>query len=239
MQWANIYTEDDYLAIADIISTPLLFQRECCHLHLHPYQHMMWANMQENKLSLNLAARQMGKSTTAMAYMFWYALSHSNSALALCSTKHSNAISLLDIVRKWISDGPEFIKQLVHTNNRGEIRFHNGSRIIARTATSSSFRGMSLSVIYMDEFAFLPPATQTEIIHAVFPVVQACSGKMIVTTTPNTTSDEVYQMWTSPRWSSTRFAAEDHRDTLEHALRARPMMSQIMYEREFECKFMH
>ena len=38
--------------------------------------------------------------------------------------------------------------------NKMSISFDNGSRIVASTTTENTGRGMSLTLVYLDEFAF-------------------------------------------------------------------------------------
>ena len=41
--------------------------------------------------------------------------------------------------------------------NKGSIEFENGSRIVSATTTGNTGRGMSISLLYCDEFAFVQP----------------------------------------------------------------------------------
>ena len=51
--------------------------------------------------------------------------------------------------------------------NKGSLEFSNNSRIIASATSGSSIRGMSVNLLYMDEFAFVEFYTST------YPVISA------------------------------------------------------------------
>ena len=50
---------------------------------------------------------------------------------------------------------PDHIRAGVTSYNKGVIEFDNGSRIVAQTTTENTGRGMSISLLYCDEFAFV------------------------------------------------------------------------------------
>ena len=59
------------------------------------------------------------------------------------------------------------------------ISFDNGSRIVASTTTENTGRGMSLTLVYLDEFAFVPPRIAKEFWTSLSPTL-ATGGKCIV-----------------------------------------------------------
>jgi len=74
------------------------------------------------------------------------------------------------------------------------ISFDNGSRIVASTTTENTGRGMSLTLAYLDEFAFVPPRIAKEFWTSLSPTL-ATGGKCIVTSTPNSDDDTFAQIW--------------------------------------------
>ena len=60
-------------------------------------------------------------------------------------------------VRFAYEECPDYIRCGVTSYNKGSMDFDNGSRIMAQTTTETTGRGMSISMIYMDEFAFVEP----------------------------------------------------------------------------------
>lgn len=235
MDWI-LNTDEDYASVLDIIRTPKLFLKECCDIQLAPHQRPMWDNMHENEFALNLVARQLGKSLVGMAYAYWHAMNHNHHNIVICSTTQAQAQTQLDMIRKWISNGPRMLQDLVLVNNRDELKFVNGTRIIVRACTSRNMRGMTINLLMLDEFAYTPSDRQTEIIQTMLPVMAACSSKMVVTTTPYKPYDQVHAMSTNDPWSTVVVPASQVKDQ-EWLDEQRRYMSEDLYRREVECKF--
>ena len=68
------------------------------------------------------------------------------------------------------------------------------SRIVASTTTENTGRGMSLTLVYLDEFAFVPPRIAKEFWTSLSPTL-ATGGKCIVTSTPNSDDDTFAGIW--------------------------------------------
>ena len=78
--------------------------------------------------------------------------------------------------------------------NKGSIDFDNGSRIVSATTTGNTGRGMSISLLYCDEFAFVQPNIATEFWTSISPTL-ATGGRAILTSTPNSDEDTFAIIW--------------------------------------------
>jgi len=85
------------------------------------------------------------------------------------------------------------------------MKFDNGSRIIAETTTKNTGRGKSISVLYLDEFAYVNPGIQKEFWTSILPTIST-GGQMIITSTPNNDEDKFANIW---------FGAEDANNSFE------------------------
>jgi hypothetical protein len=65
---------------------------------------------------------------------------------------------------------------------------------VAQTTTETTGRGMSLSLLYADEFAFVPPNIASEFWTSISPTLST-GGKAIITSTPNSDEDQFAQIW--------------------------------------------
>jgi hypothetical protein len=74
------------------------------------------------------------------------------------------------------------------------MEFENGSRIVSATTTGNTGRGMSISLLYCDEFAFVQPNIATEFWTSISPTL-ATGGKAIITSTPNSDEDTFALIW--------------------------------------------
>jgi hypothetical protein len=72
--------------------------------------------------------------------------------------------------------------------------YHN-YRFNSQTTTDNTGRGMSISLLYCDEFAFVNPSIAKEFWTAISPTL-ATGGKAIITSTPNSDEDQFALIWT-------------------------------------------
>ena len=93
-----------------------------------------------------------GRSTIA-----WYAMFVPDSQLLIAAHKFTGAQDIMNRVRFTYENLPDFLRAGAYSYNRNTLEFDNGSRIKATTTTENTGRGMSLSLIYCDEFAFVQP----------------------------------------------------------------------------------
>ena len=78
--------------------------------------------------------------------------------------------------------------------NKGSLEFSNNSRIIAAATSGSSIRGMSVNLLYLDEFAFVERAA--EFYTSTYPVISAGKDtKVIVTSTANGIGNQFHKIW--------------------------------------------
>ena len=89
---------------------------------------------------------------------------------------------------------PFFLQAGAKALNKGNIEFSNNSRIIATATTGSSIRGLSVNLLYLDEFAFVERAT--EFYTSTYPVVSAGKDtKVIITSTANGIGNQFHKIW--------------------------------------------
>ena len=148
----------------------------------------------ENRFSINMCGRQMGKTTVAAGYLLWYAMFIPDSAILIAAHKYQGAAEIMQRVRYAYESVPDFIRPGVINYNRNSMDFDNGSRIQSATTTDNTGRGMSLSLIYCDEFAFVQPRVAQEFWTSLSPTL-ATGGKCIITSTPNNDDDQFASIW--------------------------------------------
>ena len=88
----------------------------------------------------------------------------------------------------------DHIRAGVTNYNKGSMEFENGSRIVSATTTGNTGRGMSISLLYCDEFAFVNPNIAEEFWTSISPTL-ATGGRAIITSTPNSDEDTFAVIW--------------------------------------------
>ena len=161
---------------------------------LFDYQRELLNAYHDHKYSIALISRQMGKSTAAAAYLLWYAMFNSDQTILIAAHKYSGAQEIMQRIRFGYELLPNFIRAGVTSYNKGSIEFDNGSRIIAQATTENTGRGLSISMAYLDEFAFVRPTIAREFWTALSPTLST-GGKCIITSTPNQDDDQFAQIW--------------------------------------------
>jgi hypothetical protein len=141
-----------------------------------------------------LLPRQTGKTTTAAGYLLWFAMFVPDSTILVAAHKYTGAQEIMSRIRYAYELCPDHIRCGVKNYNKQSIEFDNGSRIIAQTTTPTTGRGLSLSLLYADEFAFVEPNIATEFWTSISPTL-ATGGKAIITSTPNSDEDQFAQIW--------------------------------------------
>lgn len=144
--------------------------------------------------SVNMVSRQMGKSTVAAGYLLWYAMFIPDSTVLVASNKHDGALEIMQRIRYAYESIPDHIRAGVVAYNKKSLEFDNGSRIIAQTTTGNTGRGLALSLIYMDELAFVDHSIAKELWTSLSPTLST-GGKCIITSTPNIEDDQFADIW--------------------------------------------
>lgn len=198
------YTADQITEIVKSVTDPIYFIREYMWIQhptkgrvkfeLYDYQIDLINAYQGNKYSINMLGRQMGKSTCAAGYLLWFAMFKPDSTILIAAHKYTGSQEIMQRVRFMYENLPEWIKAGAVSYNKGSIDFDNGSRIVSATTTENTGRGMSITLVYLDEFAFVPPRIAKEFWTALSPTLST-GGKCIITSTPNQDNDQFAQIW--------------------------------------------
>ena len=151
---------------------------------LYPYQKDMFEHFQNNRFSIILACRQSGKSISSCIYILWYALFHPDQTIAVLANKGATAREMLARITLALENIPFFLQPGCKALNKGSLEFSNNSRIIAAATSGSSIRGLSVNLLFLDEFAFVDDAAT--FYTSTYPVVTSGkTSRVIVTSTAN------------------------------------------------------
>ena len=162
---------------------------------LYDFQEDMVDKFYDNRFVICKMPRQTGKSTTIIAFLLHYILFNDDVRVAILANKGSTARELLSRLQLAYEHLPIWLQQGVVTWNKGDIELENGSKILASATSSSAIRGGSFNIIFLDEFAFVPPNIAEEFFRAVYPTISSGeSTKVFIVSTPNG-MNMFYKMW--------------------------------------------
>ena len=149
----------------------------------------------ENRFSITKCPRQVGKTTTSVAYLLWSTIFTDSQSVAVLANKGSLARDILAKYQLAYENLPMWLQQGVVTWNKGNVELENGSKIIAASTSSSAIRGGSFNIVFLDEFAFVPNNIAEEFFNSVYPVISSGkTSKIIIVSTPNG-MNLFYKLW--------------------------------------------
>lgn len=158
------------------------------------YQRRLIDVYHQYRFSISMLPRQTGKTTSAAGYLLWYGMFVPDATILVAAHKYLGAQEIMQRIRYAYESCPDHIRAGVVSYNKGSIEFDNGSRIVSQTTTENTGRGMSISLLYADEFAFVRPTIATEFWTSISPTL-ATGGKAIITSTPNSDEDQFALLW--------------------------------------------
>ena len=158
------------------------------------YQLGLMETYHKFRFNINMMPRQTGKTTCAAIYLAWYAMFNPDQTILVAAHKYTGAQEIMSRIRFVYESCPDHIRAGVTSYNKQSIEFENGSRIVAQTTTGNTGRGMSISLLYCDEFAFVQPNIAEEFWTSISPTL-ATGGQAIITSTPNSDEDTFATIW--------------------------------------------
>jgi len=207
------------------------------------FQQEMLQTFHDNRFSICKLPRQVGKTTTSVAYLLHYILFNENVNVAILANKSATAREIMSRLQLAYEYLPFFLKQGVVEWNKGSILLANGSRALADSTSGSSVRGNTFNVIFLDEFAFVPNNIAESFFMSTYPTISSGnSTKVIIVSTPNGLN-LFYKMWIEAQekkslyipieihWSMVPGRDEKWKETTIRNT------SPDQFRQEFECEF--
>jgi hypothetical protein len=134
--------------------------------------------------------RQSGKSWIISALLLWYAVTHSESHIAVCGPSWRQSKYIIRRITYFLKKLPKgmFLKPL-----RTCLRFTNGSLIEAFPNNPDTIRGPTLQIVYLDEMNFLP--NDEDMYDAILFTLGTTDGKFVCSSTPWNTDSIFYKIF--------------------------------------------
>jgi hypothetical protein len=254
---------EEFARCADPVNGPMYFLDNFFYIQhptrgrmlYHPfdYQRRLIEVYHRYRFSISMMPRQTGKSTSAAGYLLWYAMFVPDSTILVAAHKYTGSQEIMQRIRYAYESVPDHIRAGATNYNKGSIEFDNGSRIVSATTTENTGRGMSISLLYADEFAFVRPTIATEFWTSISPTL-ATGGKAIITSTPNSDEDQFALLWKGANkcedeygnptelgvngFKAYRSRWQEHPDRDEQWEREqRAALGNDRFEREMNCEF--
>ena len=162
---------------------------------MYDFQEDMIRTFHQNRFTIMKCPRQVGKTTTTVAFLLWTILFQDSQSVAVLANRGETARGILGKLQLAYENLPMWLQQGVVEWNKGRVELENGSVIIASSTSGSAARSGSFNIVFLDEFAFVPSNIATEFFTSVYPVITAgTKTKIIIVSTPNG-MNLFYKIW--------------------------------------------
>ncbi len=251
--WKHAFTQQEIDEFIKCANDPVYFackymriinvDRGLMPFEMWDFQKEMLQTFHENRFSICKLPRQVGKTTTSVAFLLHYILFNENVNVAILANKSSTAREIMGRLQLAFEYLPRFLQQGVKEWNKGSLELANGSRAQADSTSGSSVRGRSFNVIFLDEFAFVPNNIAEAFFMSTYPTISSGqTTKVIIVSTPNGLN-LFYRMWSEAiekrsdykpieiHWSMVPGRTEEWKEqTIRNT-------SADQFRQEFECEF--
>ena len=170
--------------------------------HLYPYQEDSLQEFQDNDRVIILKSRQLGISTLIAGYALWMILFQNDKNVLVVAIDQNTSKNLVTKVRVMFDNLPSWLKLKAVESNKLSMRLSNGSQIKAVSSTGTSGRSEALSLVIIDEAAFVDGAEE---LWASLQQTLSTGGQGILLSTPNGTGNFFHKMWTKAEAGENKF----------------------------------
>ena len=193
--------KQEYLKCA---KDPVYFMRKYCMIqhptrgrikfNLYPFQEGVLKLLNKNDRNIILKSRQLGISTLSAGMALWQMIFQKDTNVLVIATKQDTAKNLVTKVKFMYENLPSWLKLGFEENNKLALRLKNGSQVKAVSATSDAGRSEAISLLIIDEAAFIEQ-NRIEEIWGASQQTLSTGGKAIILSTPNGTGNFFHKMW--------------------------------------------
>lgn len=248
------YTVDQIQELKRCIEDPIYFMKTYVYIkhpvqgqilfNLFDYQEEMIRNFLQNRFSINLLPRQVGKTEVISAYLLWFAMYNSDKTIIVTSKDGDSAKEIILKIQNAYEELPHWLKPGIDDTswNKHTCQFDNKSRIISTATAENTGRGMAVSLLYCDEFAFVKDHIQEEFWTSIFPVLST-GGSCIISSTPNGDINKFAELWRGAELGTNLFhpftVAWNVRPGRDEAFKQDIIATFGLqkWEQEYECQF--
>lgn len=189
------YTREEMDELRKCAADPIYFADKFCKLKtgtgyesikLRDYQQGLLEGFMKHRQVIVLASRQVGKTTTSAIFILWFVLFHKEKNVLMLGDILDTTKEIIDKVKQIMNNLPFFMKPGMLINNVQSMKLDNGCRIIGRSTTKKSAIGLSIDLLYMDEFAHISANFIDDFWRSTYPTISGTPGsRIIITSTPN------------------------------------------------------
>lgn len=137
------------------------------------FQSDLIQTMKDNRFVVAKFPRQCGKSTTTRAFLLWQALFTRDITIAILANKLALAMEQLQQLKESYAMLPYWMQPGLVEWNKKRIQLCHNTKVMCAATSPDGIRGLSVNILYIDEFAFIPNYIADEFIASIFPTISS------------------------------------------------------------------
>jgi hypothetical protein len=189
------YTPEEIEEIKRCKTDIIYFANKYCHtmtddgvvqIQLRDYQRDVLRDLYENRFCVWLSPRQIGKTILTGIFLTHYLLFNTDRNTMVLSNNGGTTQEIIDKIKTIMIHLPFFLKPGIRKNDVMTMKFDNGCRLMGKTTTKTSGLGMTVHLLYCDEFAHLPANFIEPFWRSAYPTLSSSKiSRIVITSTPN------------------------------------------------------
>lgn len=172
---------------------------------MYNFQKRVIENYGKNRFNILSKFRQGGLTTVTMVWALWRCLFQTDQRIMAISKTDREAISAGEVVKVAMENLPEWLKPQMGKNNEHEKQFSDTSSILW-CYTPEASRGKSITVLIIDEAAFVPDMESHW--KAIYPTIST-GGAVCVVSTVNGMGNWYYDVYQEAKSGKNKFNVID------------------------------
>lgn len=173
---------------------------------LYPFQEMIIKCLQENRFNIIRKFRQAGITTISAAYSLHYIIFNTHKTVTILSIGDAESTDVLSRVVEMYDNLPKFLKPKYTERNKHTLKLSTRSGIVSKPSGKASGRGISASLLIIDEAAFIENIDK--IWASAYPIIST-GGSAFIISTVNGTGNWYHQMYSEAKANRNAFNAID------------------------------
>ena len=168
----------------------------------YPYQDETLNDLIKYRKNLILKSRQMGITTLLAVYALWLMSFFKDKEVICYSITKETSIEIINKLKFANEHLPTWLRRPNLENNKTSMRFDNNSRIRAVSSAGSSGRGSAISLLIMDEAAFIKNAEELWVSSQ--PSLST-GGRAVILSTPFGVGNLFHKLWSDAEQGNDEF----------------------------------
>tara|TARA_R110001592_G_scaffold192795_4_gene439738 strand:+ start:7109 stop:8929 length:1821 start_codon:yes stop_codon:yes gene_type:complete len=174
---------------------------------LRDYQEEMLRCYVDNRFSIVLASRQIGKTICSSIFIAWYLLFNIDKTALILANKGATTKEIIDKAKVILENVPFFLKPGILKYDVMNMKFDNGCRMVGQSTTGKAGIGFTIHLLFLDEFAHIHHTFVDSFYENVYPTLSSSAvSRIIITSTPNG-FNKFYEIYASADAGLNEFSA--------------------------------